>query len=294
MAIETVQDPERGELRRETGYGQVKDVKLEAGKRNGQVVINAEHLRDPVQGWVDSQGDREVYLAAVAAHDQGQRVYYRIETVRKSGVDISIPFADLDRNQKAREMREIVAVNGDGVPLDGSTPTAPASTTPEGVPDLPRAGEIENPPPPPPREGRKARVAEGKPWEPQNSDGSLNLGSYAVQAAEGMALLAQDLLVQRWRADGGDAPSMKQVRALARLLLLAADRAQASARADGHADRMDNSHVRARSAVRAALEVHPVPFGADEPTRNAWLDALTAHASEFLTVVLSLIDREVP
>lgn len=336
MAVEMVADPEVGEFRRETGYGQIEDVKLPSGKRNAQVIIKAEQLRDPVQGWVDSQGDRDTYLAAVGALEQGQRIYYRIETHRKDSVDVEIPFEQLAKGDKVRDVREIVAVNGKGQAISGSVPERPPAEQPT-LPvsgngagnEAPATGESDGdssssstttgeitpgqdaPPGPAAQDsdpvgkdeepssgnGRKRgpRIAEGKPWEALNSDGSLNLGSYAIQAAEGMALLAQDLLVARWR--GGDAeapPTPGQVRSLARLLLMAADLAQASARADGHADRMHNSHVRARSAVRAALEVHPVPFGADQEARDAWHAALTKHASEFLGVVLSLVDREVP
>jgi hypothetical protein len=322
MAVAMIEDPALGELRRETGYGQIEDVKLPAGKRNAQVVIKAEQLKDPVQGWVDSTGDRDTYLAAVSAQEQGQRIYYQIDTHRKDSVDVSIPFESLGRGDKVRDVRVIQAVNGKGQPISGSVPeqgpveqptlpvsgngpgneeaaTGPgASSTGE---ESPGQGAAAAPAPaassaPGDRSGKRGpRIVEGKPWEPMNSDGSLNLGSYAVQAAEGMSLLAQDLLVSRWRAGDAEAPPTQgQIRSLARLLLIAADRAQASARADGHADRMDNSHSRSRAAVRAALDIYPVPFGADQAARDAWLEDITKHASEFLGTVLSLVDREVP
>lgn len=326
MAVEMVDDPIMGEFRRETGYGQIEDVKLPAGKRNAQVIIKAEQLRDPVQGWVDTQGDRDTYLAAVAAQEQGQRIFYRIETHRKDSVDVAVAFSELGRNDKVRDVREIVAVNGKGQPLSGSVPEQGAAEQPT----LPVSGNEPRDEAPVSGNGtggegdiepgantdtnggnsdsnggesqqqseprrRGPRIAEGKPWEALNSDGSLNLGSYAVQAAEGMVLLAHDLLVARWRAgDAEQPPSAGQVTFLAKALLTAADQAQANTRADRHADRMDNSHTRARSAVRAALEVHPVPFGADQPTRDQWLADLTAYATSILSIVLGVIDREVP
>lgn len=292
-----VDDP-KGAFRRETGYGQIEDVKLKTGQRNAQVIVKAEQLRDPVQGWVDTQGDRDTYLAAVDALERGQRIFYRIETHRKDDVDPTAPFDELDKHEKVRDVREIVAVNGKGQQISGN---GPAPETQE-QPTLPVSGneagnEAPNEAPGKPEEKAKLgpRVMEGKPWEANNSDGSLNLGSYAVQAAEGMALLAQDLLVARWRAGDDEVPPTQgKIRALARRLLIAADRAQAAARADGHADRMDNSHTRARSAVRAGLMIHPVPFGASEAEQTEWLDALSTYASEFLATVLTLIDREVP
>lgn len=303
-----VDDP-GGAFRREVGYGLIEDVKLKSGQRNAHVVINAEQLRDPVQGWVDSQGSRDVYLAAVDAFERGQRIYYRIETHRKDDVGAEVKFDDLTKHQKVRDVREIVAVNGKGQAISGNEPTAqPAEQsslpvsgneppkepeqTPERAPEQPAA---EQPPAEPTPRPPGPRIQEGKPWEANNSDNSLNLGSYAVQAAEAMVLLAHDLLIARWRAgDASGPPSQGQIKALARRLLTAADLAQASAREDGHADRMDNSHTRARSAVRAALEIHPVPFGATEVELKEWVDALAAYASDLLATVLALIDREVP
>lgn len=135
---------------------------------------------------------------------------------------------------------------------------------------------------------RRPRVAEGKPWEPTNSDGSTNFGSYAFLAAEGMVQQAHELLLAH---RPGEVPTMVNVGRLARQLLRAADRAQASIRADGHVDRMDGSHTRCRGAVRAALEVYPVPFDSPE-TAGAWVDNLTDYAVMLLEVGATLLDPE--
>ena len=135
---------------------------------------------------------------------------------------------------------------------------------------------------------RRPRVAEGKPWEPNNSDGSINFGSYHFLAAEGMVQLAHELLLAEWP---GFAPTREAIGRLARSLLRASDRAQAAIRADGHVDRGDNSHTRARGAVRAALEVHPVPFGTPD-LAGAWLNHLTDHAVMLLEVGATLLDPE--
>jgi hypothetical protein len=134
---------------------------------------------------------------------------------------------------------------------------------------------------------RRPRVAEGKPWEPQNSDGSINFGSYEFLAAESMVQLAHEQIVE-W----GDKPTRAAVGRLARSLLRAADRAQAAIRADGHVDRGDNSHTRARGAVRAALDVYPVPFDHSPGDGAIWLDAVTAHATMLLEVGATLLDPE--
>jgi hypothetical protein len=63
-----------------------------------------------------------------------------------------------------------------------------------------RAADAPAPAPRPTSDGKRGpRIAEAKPWEPFNSDGSRNLGSYEVQAAEGTTLLAHDLLLERAR-----------------------------------------------------------------------------------------------
>lgn len=293
MAVEMVVDDKWGELRRETGFGTITDLAQQNGQRNAHLSLKAEQLKEAVTGWIDTTGDRDIHLAALAAFTGGQRVFYRIETRRKTAGD-ETPFAQLDKRAKTREVKEITAVDGKGVPVTSTLPVAPTPPALNPGPD---------PEPEPEGEGEArpatrrpgARVAEAKPWEALNSDGSLNLGSFAVTATEAMVELAHELLVARWRAGEVDEPPTdKQLTRIAQMLLTAADKVQAAARADGHADRLDNSHNRARAAIRAALAVHPVPFGAPPPAPSLWADELVATASMFMSVVLALVDREVP
>lgn len=294
MAVELITDEKWGEVRRETGFATITDIDQQNGHRNAQVKLKAEQLTDPLQGWVDTVGDREVHLAALAAFTGGQRVFYRIETRRKDATSTAA-IKDLAGREKTREVKEITPVDGKGVPI--GAPVIPAPAPPPADPDgqveapvVQAQPEVEAEAARPPRPG--ARVAEARVYEPLNSDGSLNLGSYAVTAAQSMVSLANDLLIERWRRGDVDAPPTEgQLRGLARRLLLAADRVQAASRADHHADRMDNSHARARGAVEAALKSHPVPFGGDPAP---WLEELVATASSFMAVVVSLVDREIP
>lgn len=156
-------------------------------------------------------------------------------------------------------------------------------------------GDARDRPIPPAPDGgrRRAKIEEGKPWDLLNSDGSLNLASYSYQAVLGFVELAHDLASQRVRdvlGEGGSAAELKigQVEALARMLLEAADRCQAMTRQDGRVDRMDASHTRARGAIRTALKVYPVPWGADADTRAAWLDDLSNHAAALTRIALDL------
>ena len=140
------------------------------------------------------------------------------------------------------------------------------------------------------------RREELKPWEAHNPDGSVNLGSYAFTAAVGMVELAGELVVNRARVDNAtrgvplEAPSAGKVKFLAGWLLSAADHVQADLRRDGRVDRMDNSHTRARGAIRSALDLYPVPWGATPEQRQAWHDALVAYGILLLRVALDVIE----
>ena len=135
------------------------------------------------------------------------------------------------------------------------------------------------------------RLMEGKPWESINSDGSLNLGSYAVLAAVGMVELAHELLVARCAETGDPVPDEDELRKLARTLLHAADAAQSTLRVDGHVSRMDNSHARARGAIRSALAAYPVPWDANVDGKKAWLVGLTCQATVIIRTAVALIEE---
>lgn len=174
---------------------------------------------------------------------------------------------------------------------------AQGSTTPDDAPPPAPAPDVNHGPSTVTDGKRGPRVAEARPWEYYNSDGSLNVGSYAYGAAEGMVLLANDLLLARARTvattEGGgfQPPTEGQVRSLARRLLRAADRAQATLRDDGHVSRMAASHSRSRAAVRAALDVYPVPWGQPD-AYDPWELALAAHAGILLRLTVDLVDPE--
>lgn len=140
---------------------------------------------------------------------------------------------------------------------------------------------------------RGPAMAEGRPFDEYNSDGTPNPGSYRRMAAVGFLEQAQRLVVARVReltAETG-LPAyvdVAQVKAIARYLLAAADRTQANVRTDRRVNRMDNSHTRARGAVRTALDVFPVPWGADQETRAAWVDNLADYATALLVTAEEL------
>jgi hypothetical protein len=325
MAVTMETRPDLGELRVETGTGIIK--KLNAGDRNTQAEIRATHtdLTKPVTGWLDNKDDALLALAT-KAHADGIEVAYRVEVHRKRSIDKAIPFAELTSDQKVRDLVELTPTSAKSsdetaargpapenraaseAPVAQETPPAPAAT------DAPAAGaepptasegpEDDSPHPadapqrPTPTATRRgARIEEARPWELHNTDGSLNLGSYAAQASLGFAELAYRLVVDQdltARAAGADATpvNMGRVSGLTRTLLRIADRVQAGVRADGRVDRQDASHTRARGVVRLLLDAYPVPWGAERPDQEAWTDQLVAEGVELFNVGIRYVDPD--
>lgn len=380
MAV-TMATTDTGEERRETGRGIIQ--KIEGAGRNRQVTIKATHtdLRKPVTGWLDSTNERMLTFAQEAQANRVE-VDYLVVVHRKGKVSPSIPFANLESDDKVRDLVELAPVGASSseevhaaAPPQDQPATAPqaaqerpagpaaangtskseafmcrfpgcdafgfsnegdrdghetmaharvtpeqaaagqaAGTTPaadEAAPteDEPAGDPTEPPhpadepgtttrPTPPPAPSRRAKVEEARAWEPYNSDGKLNLGSYAVTASVGFAELAFKLVVDNMTVEatregrGMESLDMARVGRLTRTLLRLADRTQASLRADGRVNRMDASHTRARGAVRLIIESYPPPFGLDAEEQKAWGDLIVAQASEVLAIGIALVDPD--
>lgn len=175
-------------------------------------------------------------------------------------------------------------------------PAAPATTaTTPAEPPVDDGREA----PPPQRDVRPgARLQEGKAWEFYNSDGTINLGSYAMTAVVGVVGKATKLLLARNEEayQAGETldlqhPDRDEVVYLARMLLWVCDRVQADVRSDHRVDRGANSHTRCRGAVFSALERYPVPWHQldDADARNAWLAQLRAYAVDVLEIAIDLL-----
>lgn len=144
MAVELLDDgAHRGEYRRETGNGRI--VELKPGGRNTHVIIDAEHLREPVAGWADTT-DRELMARIAAAHEGATRIAYVVDTHRKGNVSADRPFDELDRSAKVRAVTDIYRVDANGAPVDHAP--APATSTPPAA--APKAPPAEAPTPAPP------------------------------------------------------------------------------------------------------------------------------------------------
>lgn len=339
----------------EIGRGSIRSV--EEGDRNSRIEIGADHLNDPIHGFVDMT-DFTLWAQVATIRANFGRCRYRIVVRRQAEVHPSIAWTKFTEAQQKKRIRDLVVLtpeNGEaGVvsppaaaapapPVAAAAATAPApvatatlfpqaaggtivcplcghptagsgpvlkhssgrfahKTCPAGA-QAPDPAPVAEPVPadtgddgPPPDLGRHPRVEENKPWQRTNTDGSINLGSFAIQASLSMVELAVELLAAHL-VDVGESgpPAPAAVSALAGLLLAATDRTQQVVRADHHFDRSDNSHTRARGAVRIALKLFPVPFRAAEESpadlghrREVWVTSLVDYASMLIQTAIAL------
>lgn len=346
----------------EIGRGSIRSV--DEGDRNSRVEIGADHLNDPIHGYIDMT-DFTLWAQVATIRANFGRCRYRIVVRRQAEVHPSIAWTKFTEAQQKKRIRDLVmlapetadvaapaappapaaqapvappAPAAQAAPAVASAPAPVATTTlfpqpaggtivcplcghpttgpvfkhssgrfahktcPTTAPDPDPAPAAEPVPAdtgddgPPPDLGRHPRVEENKPWQRTNTDGSINLGSFAIQASLSMVELAVELLSTHL-ADVGEPgpPAPASVSALAGLLLAAADRTQQIVRADHHFDRSDNSHTRARGAVRIALKLFPVPFReADESPadlghrREVWVTSLVDYASMLIQAAVTL------
>lgn len=141
-------------------------------------------------------------------------------------------------------------------------------------------------------------ATDARPWEPTNSDGRLNLGSYAAGAVLEFVNLAGRLLVLRARQRAEEdpnyelrAPTRRQIYGLASQLILCADTVQVRMREGGRVDRMSASHKVARQVVREGLDAFPVPWGASAEDREAWRNLIIEHGVALTSVMLDILDN---
>lgn len=310
MAIATITVEGEGEVLVQTGVGYVSTLNP-PGKRNAKLEITAVEpkLRYPLRATVDTLDDA-LYQRVRKAHEGKFLVEYRIETHRLNGVSGDKPIADLEKEEKASRLYRLERAAGaaqaeapQAAPAaQQAPPPPPPAPTPQAnshqAPPAPPAAEsrpVENQPDPPQNgNGRRGRIAEPRPWERtiQLPEGEIpNLGSYAVTAAVGMSEYAYELLVKTRRERGRDLrPPREQVKVMAAMLLEASDAVQRAVRPDGCMDRMDNSHTRARGAVRTVIEALGVPWEqvSDPPGRPAWVQFVAEEATMLVQVGLEL------
>lgn len=303
MGVSTIVRPDQGEVRVETGSGILELEEPKPGKRNAKVEIRATHtnLQHPITGWVDTHSD--LYAVVVEADRTGAEVEYRIEVHRRTGVDPGPPLAELANNQKVRDLVGLRPVAGQapapepayedlggrqGPPPSGAErarelrgqidPQPPPAYGPQGEPlNSAAADELED-------RGIPAQRQSVAPTEEETIPPAVaaRMSTWGYQAALGMAELAYELTLEQGRP-----VTRLGTLNLAAALLTAADEAQR--RTFGRVDRADHSHTRARGALRTALRVHRVPWGASGEERQAWVEAITEETAAILTLGLKLL-----
>ena len=124
--------PEGAPVQVETGVGRITAV-IEKGTRNAQVHIAAEHLRDPVTGWVDRT--TAAWAGVQWAHKNDAKIWYRVDLkrARKATEPIATPLKDLPRNSKVREFVRIELPQN--APGDETIGLDPALNEPSGRAD---------------------------------------------------------------------------------------------------------------------------------------------------------------
>lgn len=267
----------------ETGYGNVTKVDPPKG-RNARAEIRGDNLRLPVGGSVDTT-DPPLWEAVQEAAATGRRISYRIEIHRDAKVDKTIPFAQLGKDDKFRRLVSLKPAQG------AMAHPAQENGTPEPRPPVSEHDPGPSEPPPDDEPRRGPRIQEGKPWERENTDGSLNLGSYGYLAALSMVEWAYEMLSKRRAEKSLDGPpGLSQVEAFAAMLLDASDRAQKAIREDGRVDRMDASHTRSRGAVRCIIGSDGVPWDAiaQPEGRAPWVASVADRATRLLEMAKAL------
>lgn len=133
----------------------------------------------------------------------------------------------------------------------------------------------------------RPRASEEPPYKRHNTDGRINPGSYEVSGVIDVINLAYRLFLAR--DDHPEPPTNTEIKTLARYLVTAVDAVQV--RATDHVDRQAASHNRAFRCLRTILDVHPVPWGAETPEREAWWETIVTDAAAIYTMALDLTDE---
>jgi len=264
------EDGVRAEVHVQRGTGEVKDITPHENGKVAQIQIRTEGLKFAQKAWINTETPQ--YKVIQEAYENRTPIEYRIESQRKLKNDATkqpiprdTPIAELRSSTEiARENTKtlLVGVNGE---LTDEAVTHPkedpsqAGRRPAQDPDIAKAQAVQSAAPAAApanyTQPRGASATEEPPYKEYNSDGSLNLGSYAVQAAVGAELFVRKALI----ASGVNATEEDIVR-YASISLAIADKIQAYVTKKPRADRMATSHARVRSLVYDVIDNFlPIP-----------------------------------
>ncbi len=222
MARTYEKDESGTEFAVETGFGVITKVEWPVeGKKNANVTFDAEGLKIPVKGWANTTDREDLRMAIASAFDNRARVAFRIEIHRAGDQPNDKPFCDVPDFSRFRRL--------EGLRVAGGVAERP-------IPNQPSAAPSPMP------------------------SGGTSTDTWAYAAAVGTVDLAYELLHDAVRDGRLEKVLPTQVKAMAVILLRAADNVQVAIRGK-ELDRNANSHTRARGAVRTALQFCPPPIG---------------------------------
>lgn len=295
-------DGVRAEVSVSKGRGMVRSIVPHDSVPASNVEIKTEGLKFSQKGWVNN--DSPVLRAAQEALDNGTEVEYRLESQRRAKVDRSIPIDDLrlDKENNGTTIRSILAgINGvysDEMVTDPEEDPAPGGRIPargqnRAPQNQPVQGNqnqgnqgLQNASQNIPAQGNPG--PEGMQWELFNHDRTINVGSYAVQAATGVEFFVHKQMLQAGLAL--DNPEFDNIiRGWSFALLDMADSIQQYITGKEW-NRLKPSHSRVRGVIFDTIET-AYPMSAvvgKDADRNAWYSAVGKTALNRMRMIMDL------
>lgn len=282
----------RAEVYVQRGTGKIHRIDPSEKGNVAQVEIKTDGLRFAQKAWVKI--DSEVYKIAQKAYDAGEDVEYRIESQRKPGEDRSTPIEEFRKDSAVAQKSTKSILAGLNGKLSDEAVTHPSEDKGAGgrIPAQPRNNAA--PATPAPQQGttqhrpNSRSATEAPPYARMNDDGTLNAGSYGVQAAVGVeGFVRNNLLACGWdpEAEGFE----QEVFGYSMALLDIADTIQKYC-TKKDSSRMATSHTRVRAVMFDSVE-HFLKFSLikeEKETRESWYKKVGSMTLKRFQMVLEL------
>lgn len=301
----------RAEVYVQKGTGAIKRITPSENGKVAQIQISTEGLKYPQSAWI--QTDTPQYKAIQEAYDTKSTIEYRIESQRlpknkdtKEPILRDTPISELRVNTEtaiASTKSILAGVNGELTDERLTHPKedpAGSGRRPAEDPDVVQARNAANNPASAPQQNHGGNQGhsnnrnnfrggfnaneESPPYKEFNEDSekSLNIGSYKIQAVMGA-----ELFVRKQIHEGADENLIVRY---ASILLSIADKIQAYITRKP-ANRMASSHTRARSLVYDIVEsIHPIPT--DQSQDAEWVSIVGKITVARFTAVMQLATAE--
>lgn len=254
----------RAEVKVVTGLGMISNKKKSDAGKAYNVIFDVDNTQYSSSGWIPSDSG---LMDTINEHEENDEpLYFRIETVRKRGVDRHTPITDLTKKGVANEnvFKSLVGIKVNEE--DEWSLTTQAKTRPDEDPKSYDGGnandyskeELDKLKKPTSNNSYSSNnnSFEAPPFKTHNNDGSVNLGSFAVGTPMSMFSYVTDY----FRAKDEEITA-KEAKTLAQILLQISNNAQVKMY-DGEIDSPDltaGSHTRARAVMYEVIRFsHPL------------------------------------